>query len=211
MKAIVPSILAKDISKFERDLGMVEKFAKKIQMDVVDGKFALIETVTPEVLQNLDTLMEVEAHLMTVEPVEWVERCAASGITAVYGQVERMTDKFEFISKAEEAGMRTGLAFDLETALSGLEDWVNLVDSILLLSVAAGAQGQLFDDRVLEKIKKVRELSSTVTIVVDGGLNEENIRKCSLVGGEKLEFAVGSEILNANNPEAVYIKLENVE
>jgi pentose-5-phosphate-3-epimerase len=49
-----------------------------------------------------------------------------------------------------------------------------------------------------------------VTIVIDGGLNEENIKKCLETGGEKMEFAVGSEILISNEPETVYRKLEAV-
>ena len=210
MNKIVPTILAKDISKFEEDLGKVEGFADRVQMDIIDGKFVPVETVMPEVLLSIETMAEVEAHLMVVEPREWVERCVAAGVTTVYGQVEKMTDKLDFITKAEEAGMKTGLAFDLDTPLTGLDEWVNLVDSILLLSVKAGAQGQEFNDAVLEKIKRVRELSSSVTIMVDGGLNEETIKKCLEAGGEKMEFAVGSEILTADNPVEVYRRLENI-
>ena len=211
MNKIVPTILAKDITKFEEDLAKVEGFAPRVQMDIVDGKFAPVETVMPEVLLTVETTAEVEAHLMVVEPVEWVDRCAAAGITAVYGQVEKMTDKQDFIIRAEEAGMRTGLAFDLETSLSGLDDWINLVDCVLLMSAKAGAQGQKFDERVLGKIRLVRELSASATILVDCGLNEENIRKCLEIGGEKMEFDVGSEILNSDDPETVYRKLEKVE
>jgi len=211
MNIIIPSLLDKDITKFEEDLKKVERFAPRVQVDIIDGKFAPVETVAPEVLLTIETPVEIEAHLMVEEPVEWVERCAAAGVTAVYGQVEKMADKQDFITKAEEAGMRTGLAFDLDTSLTGLDEWINLVDCILLMSVKAGAQGQTFDDRVLEKIKTVREMSATVTILVDGGLNEEYIKKCLEVGGEKMEFDVGSEILTADDPEVVYRKLESVD
>jgi ribulose-phosphate 3-epimerase len=211
MNIIVPTILAKDLTKFEEDLGKVEGFAGKIQMDIIDGKYTAVETVMPEVLLTMDTTIEIEAHLMVEEPVEWVKRCVAAGITAVYGQVEKMSDKLSFIAQAEEAGMRTGLAFDLETPLTGLEEWVSLVDTVLLMSVRVGVQGQGFESLVLERIKKVRELSSSVTIMIDGGLNEANIKKCLDVGGEKMEFAVGSEILTAESPELTYRKLENVE
>jgi ribulose-phosphate 3-epimerase len=211
MNKIVPTTLAKDLTKFEEDLKKVEAFAGKVQMDIIDGKFAPVETVAPEVLLSLETGLEVEAHLMVEEPKEWIERCVTAGITAVYGQVEKMTDKMEFIFKAEEAGMRTGLAFDLDTPLIGLEEWVNLVDSVLLMGVKAGAQGQTFERGVLEKIKKVREMSPSVTIMIDGGLNEINIKKCLEVGGDKMEFAVGSVILNDPDPETVYRRLENVD
>lgn len=211
MNTIVPTILAKDISKFESDLEKIEGFAGRVQLDVIDGKFFPVETVTPEVLADVETMVEVEAHLMVEEPIEWIERCSEAGITVVYGQVEKMSDKQEFITRAEESGMKTGLAIDLETGVEGVEDWINLVDSVLLLSVKAGAQGQEFDERVLEKIKKVREMSPLVTIMVDGGLNAENIAKCLRAGGDKMEFAIGSEILTAEDPEAVFRRLENVK
>ncbi len=211
MNKIIPTILAKDISKFEENLAKVDMFAGTVQMDIIDGKFFSTETVMPEVLLSVETPSEIEAHLMVEEPIEWIERCVAAGITAVYGHVEKMSDKLSFISKAEEAGMKTGLAFDLDSSLEGVEDWVNLVDVVLLMAVKAGIQGQQFENSVIEKIIKVRELSSSVTIMIDGGLNEENIKKCLEVGGEKMEFAVGSEILTAEKPEETFRKLENVE
>jgi len=211
MNKIVPTVLAKDISRFEEDLIKVSGFAPKVQMDIVDGKFASVETVMPEVLLTVDTTVEIEAHLMVDEPIEWIDRCVAAGVTTVYGQVEKMTDKLAFIAKAEETGMKTGLAFDVDTPLTGLDEWVSLVDGVLLLSVKAGAQGQTFNASVLAKIAAVREMSASVTIVIDGGLNGENIRKCLEFGGEKMEFAVGSEILTAENPEEKYRELESVD
>jgi ribulose-phosphate 3-epimerase len=210
MATIVPAILAKDISTFEEELKKVEAFAPKVQMDVLDGKFMEVETVIPDVLLSIETGTEIEAHLMVEEPREWVERCVAAGVTVIYGQVEKMSDKQAFITAVEEAGLRVGLAYDLKTSLNGLEEWVNLVDYVLLMGVPAGEQGQIFDEKVLEKIRKVREMSEMVTIVVDGGLDEENIRRCLEEGGEKMEFAVGSKILLAEEPETVFRKLEAV-
>jgi ribulose-phosphate 3-epimerase len=169
-----------------------------------------VETVIPEVLLDMDIKVEIEAHLMVEEPALWIDRCATAGITAVVGQVEKMSNKLDFIAKAEEAGMRTGLGYGIDTPLDGLEEWVNMVDCVLLLSVVAGAQGQEFDKRVIEKIKKVREMSPSVTVVVDGGLNEESIKRCLEVGGDKMEFAIGSEILNSDYPEQKIIDLQEV-
>lgn len=210
MAKIIPAILAKDISTFEEEVTKVKAFAPRVQMDVVDGKFAETETVTPDVLLDMEVEPEVEGHLMVDEPKEWIERCVAAGMTAVYGQVEKMTDKLAFISEVAETGMRVGLAFDIKTPLTGLDEWINLIDGVLLMSVTAGLQGQVFDNEVLEKIKKVRELSGSVLVVVDGGLNADNIKKCIEVGGENVEFAVGSGILNSGDAETTYKKLEEI-
>ncbi len=210
MIKIIPAPLVKDLTALEEAIKKVEGLSSKIQIDVVDGKFAPVETVTPEMLQLIDTTAEIEMHLMVDEPINWLGRCVSAGVTSVFGQIEKMSDIQAFITESEAAGLKTGLALDINTPVSKIEDWINLVDSVLLMSVPAGAQGQTFDVRVLEKIKTAREMSPFVTITIDGGLNEENIRKCLEVGGEKMEFAVGSEILKAEDPEAVYRKLENV-
>ena len=224
MVTIVPAILEKDITGFEEKLKKVWGISKRVQMDIIDGKFAPTETVMPEILLNIDTIVDFEGQLMVERPEDWVDRCVAAGMTALYGHVERMEDKAKFIADTQAAGLKAGLAYDIDTPLDGLEAIVNNLDGVLLMSVKAGTQGvQKFDDRVLEKIKKVRAMSEFVTIVVDGGLNVENIKKClaaewaqeiaedqfnkSFLG---MEFAVGSDLFEEVDVEAELKRLENL-
>jgi ribulose-phosphate 3-epimerase len=224
MVTIVPAILEKDITAFEEKLKKVWGVTKRIQMDIIDGKFAPTETVMPEILLNIDTIVDFEGQLMVDKPEEWVDRCAAAGMTALYGHVEKMENRAKFIADTEAAGMKAGLAFDIDTPLDGLEEMINNLDGVLLMSVKAGSQGvQKFDERVLAKIKKVREMSEFVTIVVDGGLNVENIKKCLVAEWSQeiaedefnksflgMEFAVGSDLLDAENVEEELKRLENL-
>lgn len=223
MVTIVPAILEKDISAFEEKLKKVWGLSKRVQMDIIDGKFAPMETVMPEVLLNIDTIVDFEGHLMVEKPEEWVERCAAAGMTALYGEVEKMADKAKFIADTQAAGMKAGLAFDIDTPLDGLEEIINNLDGVLLLSVKAGSQGKAFDERVLSKIKAVRGMSEFVTIVVDGGLNVENIKKCLVAEWAKeiaedefnmsflgMEFVVGSDLFKFDNVEVELKALENL-
>lgn len=223
MVTIVPSLLAKDSATFESQLKKVWGIVPRVQMDIIDGKFDTNTTVMPEILNEIDTIVEFDAHLMVQRPEDWIERCAQVGIIAVYGQVEMMDDKTKFVADAQAAGMRAGLAYDIDTPLDGLEEIIEDLDAVLLMSVKAGAQERDFDERVLEKIKKVREMSKKVTIIVDGGLNLENIKKClisewaeeiaedewnkSFMG---IEFAIGSDILQAENPAEEIKKLESL-
>jgi ribulose-phosphate 3-epimerase len=224
MVTIVPSILEKDITSFEEKLKRVWGITKRVQMDVIDGKFAQTETVVPEVLLNIDTIIDFEGHLMVDKPEEWVERCAASGMTALYGQIEKMGDRDRFIADTEFAGMKAGLAFDIETPLDGLEEVINGLDGVLLMAVKAGSQGiNKFDERVLSKIKKVRGMSEFVKIVIDGGLNVANIKKCLVAEWAQeisedqlskdflgMEFVVGSDLFGAENIEKEFKWLENM-
>ena len=224
MVTIVPAILEKDITAFEEKLKKVWGISKRVQMDVIDGKFSETETVMPEILLSIDTIVDFEGQLMVDKPEEWVDRCAAAGMTALYGHVEKMQDRAKFIADTEAAGMKAGLAFDIDTPLDGLEEMINNLDGVLLMSVKAGSQGiQKFDERVLPKIKAVRAMSEFVKIVVDGGLNVENIKKClaaewaqeisedelnkSFLG---MEFAVGSDLLNAEDVGLELNRLQNL-
>lgn len=224
MVTIVPAILAKDATTFEEDLKKVWGFVKRVQFDVIDGKFAATETVMPEVLKTIDTIVEFDAHLMVERPEDWINRCVECGITGVYGQVEKMIDKTAFVADAQSAGLRVGLAYDLETPLSGLEDYIDNLDGVLLMSVKAGEQGQDFDDRVLGKIKEVRKLSKSVKIIIDGGLTVDNIKKCFVAEWAeelsedeedksfmKMEFVVGSHLYKSEDVYNELLKLENLQ
>ena len=222
MVEIVPAILEKDATSFEEKLKKVWGEAKKVQVDIIDGIFAPMETVEPEVLLNIDTIVDFEGHLMVERPEDWVERCVASGMTGLFGQVEKMEDVVKFVADTQAAGLRVGLAYDIDTPLTDLEKYINDLDAVLLMSTKAGSQGiNEFDNRVLEKIKEVRKINKRIVIVVDGGLDVDNIKKCfaaewaeELSEDEldrnfgKMEFAVGSEIFESDD---IGEKLENLQ
>ena len=218
----MPAILEKDATSFEEKLKKVWGEAKKVQVDIIDGKFAPMETIEPEVLLNIDTIVDFEGHLIVERPEDWIERCVAAGMTGLFGQVEMMEDVVKFVADTQSAGLRVGLAYDIDTPLTDLENYINDLDAVLLMSAKAGSQGvNEFDSRVLDKIKQVRKINKRVVIVVDGGLDVDSIKKCfaaewaeELSEDEldrnfgKMEFAVGSEIFEAVD---IKEKLEELE
>ncbi len=221
MVTIVPAILEKDISSFLEKAEKVVGVTRRVQVDIIDGKFASAITVTPEGLKEIELPLEYEAHLMVEEPHEWIERCVEAGITAVYGQVEKMSDKVAFIADAQFAGMRAGLAYDLATPLTGLEEIINNLDGVLLMSAPLGTQGEKdFDEKVLDKIKEIRKMDKNIKIVVDGGIDAKDIKRCFVAEWAeeieedeldrnfgKMEFAVGSELFKA---EDIKVKFEEL-
>ena len=166
MVDIIPAILEKDATSFEEKLKKVWGEVKRVQIDIIDGKFAPTETVEPEVLLNIDTIVDFEGHLMVEKPEDWVERCVTAGMTALYGQVEKMEDMVRFIADTQASGLLVGLAYDIDTPLDGLENFINDLDGVLLMSVKAGTQGEKeFDKKVLSKIKEVRKLNKRINLV----------------------------------------------
>jgi len=221
---IIPAIMSDSLEEFKKELEKVWSKVSRVQVDVIDGKFAERETIKPEELNMIDTVVAFDVHLMVSKPEEWVSRCAMGGVDRVFGQVENMEDVVAFVGDVQAEGMAVGLAYDVDTPIDGLEEVIDNLDAVLLLSVKAGKQGQEFDEKVLKKIKEVRKLSKKVTLVIDGGLDEKEIKKCLVAAwAEEMEegtwernsalmdFAVGSELLNAKDVEKRLGELQRLE
>lgn len=224
MIKIIPAIMSDSLEEFKKELGKVWSVVSRVQVDVIDGKFTERKTVGPEELNMIDTVVAFDVHLMVEKPEEWVSRCAMGGVDRVFGQVEKMEDVVAFVGDVQAEGMAVGLAYDMDTSLDGLKEVIDNLDAVLLLAVKAGKQGQEFDEKVLEKIKEVRKLSKKITLVIDGGLNEEKIKKCLAASwAEEMEeetwernailmdFVVGSELWGAENVKKRLKELQRLE
>ncbi len=207
MVNIIPAIMPKTKGELMEKLEKVWGSVSRVQLDVVDGVFAKTVTIGPEILGEINTIVRFDAHLMVEKPELWLEKCMNGGVERVIGQVEMMDDVNLFIADGQAMGMEVGLAFDLETNLERLAEVVTDLDCVLLMSVPAGAQGQKFDRRVLKKIMEVRKLSKTIPIVIDGGIDEVNIKQCLVAEWAEeleedelnrsfsgMEFVVGSHL-----------------
>lgn len=214
MVTVIPAIMPKSLRELEEQLAKVWSFAPRVQLDVMDGICRPEKTISPELLNQIDTIVTWDVHLMVDQPEKWIRQCVMGGAERIFGQVEKMVDMTAFIADAEAETMAVGLAYDIDTPLDGLETVINDLDAVLLMSVPAGAQAREFDERVLTKIKQVRKMNKRIPIVIDGGINEEKMKECltaewaeeieedelnrSTLG---IEFVVGSHLLTAENVE----------
>ncbi len=175
---IIPSILTNDLREVEEKLARAEGIVPKVQIDVIDGQFVPNKTFDPDLLENYETDLNLDFHLMTKEPVLWVEKAGRAQAERIIGQIEKMTNQVEFVGKVQELGLSVGLAVDLATPISSLDPTILMdLDVVLLMSVPAGFSGQEFDPRVHGKIKELVKLrkkdNSPFKICVDGGITEE--------------------------------------
>src|SRR5260221_12337308 len=146
---IIPAILTSDLNELTELEKKAEGVVDRIQIDIIDHKFADNSTVDPSVLKGIKSNLNLDFHLMVKDPVEWVSHCIRSGAKAedrVIGQIEMMQNQNEFIEKVISSGSLPGLAVDLPTNIDKLDQSVlSKIDVILLLSVPAGFSGQEFD------------------------------------------------------------------
>lgn len=184
MAEIIPAILTSDFSDYIQKINALQGITNRVQVDIIDGKFANNRTIGLESLVNLETNLKIDLHLMVAKPEEWVQRALQVLPDRLIGQVEMMFDPLKFINETVEGGMGVGLALDLETPVETISDEIyHMVDLVLVLAAKAGFSGQGFNEKALEKIEKIRKIvGDLVDVGVDCGLNEETIPLCQKAG-----------------------------
>jgi len=216
---LIPTLLCGDINTFTTQLLQVLDYPdlSAIQVDVIDGLYADNVTLTPTdiVLADLDfTDLQLDFHLMTEEPMdcvwELIEQQKHLPIRAVYGQIEKMSYQENFLEEVKRQGWQAGLALNLFTPISSIEEnaW-QWLDGVLLMAVEAGEQGQLFQNQVLDKIAELQLAAEKhhcqINIVIDGGIGATQIGLLKKAGVD--QAAVGSALFATNDFAQAYQNL----
>jgi ribulose-phosphate 3-epimerase len=201
MLEIIPSILTNDPNELKEKLERCEGLVDRVHIDIIDGIFAKNKTIDPSALSDLETELKLDFHLMVKEPVNWVEKCVRGGADRIIGQIEYMRDQVEFVGKVQEVGASIGLAVDLKTDIGKLDPVIlTNLDVVWVMSVAAGFGGQKFDERALNKIKRLDEIrardDTPYRICDDGGITLDRIDDARRAGVD--EVAIGRRIFKGN-------------
>lgn len=213
---IIPAILESLVALVQEKVNRVKGLAQRVHIDVIDGVFADNMTVSPADLLGVDFGdLEVDLHLMTEEPVDFIDESAQLreqvASLRVIGQVERMGNREDFVKEALKAGCEVGLALDLYTPVTAVDaSLYQDLHSLLVMSVRSGQQGQVFQQRSIASIRDVTrtksQLSDTLSLIVDGGLNPDIVRLCGAAGAD--DFAVGSWLWRQHNLTQALVDLE---
>lgn len=172
MVRVIPDVLSQNAEEVSEKVEKVKGFAELFHVDIIDGVFADNFTVSPADLRAVDFgKIKLDLHLMVDDPMAWVEESVSLSPSRLISQIERMGSQKTYVDWVEGYDVKAGLAVDLFTPISSLErDVLGDVSVVLLMSVKAGASGQVFDESVVDKIKELRGFY-TGDIVVDGGIN----------------------------------------
>jgi len=203
---IIPAILTDNPEEIKQKISQVEGLFDRVQIDIIDGEFANNRAGGLEALSFIETSLVIDIHLMTKEPSDWVEKSVRAQADRIIGQVEKMSDQFEFVAKVQEVGLSVGLALDLETQVETLEKEVlRDLDVILIMAVSAGFQGQEFNKTALDKVKTLAEIRRVqdcrYKICVDGGVEAGNVKEISDAGAD--EVVAGSSLFEGNLDENI--------
>ena len=200
---ISPSILSADFSKLGSEIQNLEKAkADLIHIDVMDGHFVPNITIGPEVINKLRkyTSLPFDVHLMISPVHNFIKNFADAGADIITIHPEATNDLESSIKKIKLYNKKVGISLNPETSLDKLNNVLDKIDLVLIMSVNPGFGGQKFIENTLNKIKKLRlkidQLKLKVEIEVDGGINFENSKSIIKAGADIL--VSGTTIFKSN-------------
>jgi len=190
MIEIVPAILVKTSEELKEKVRQVEPYVNRIQIDIMDGKFVPNKTIQPEDI-DLETDLIKEAHLMVEDNERYVEAFLDLGFDMIIVHYESCKDIPRIIKKVKDRGKRIGIAINPPTPFSAIEEYLDDLDMVLVMTVNPGFSGQGFIPDVLPKIRKVRKMKKDLDIEVDGGIKLGTVKLVAQAGANFLASASG--------------------
>jgi ribulose-phosphate 3-epimerase len=212
---VAPSLLAADFRRLDRAIELVNTSeADWFHLDVMDGQFVPNISFGPFIIEQIarDAEKYLDVHLMIDAPGRFIDDFARAGASGITVHAEACTHLHRVIEQIKEAGCKAGVALNPHTPVSVLENVVEMLDLVLIMTVNPGFGGQKFIYQSIPKIKQAADLiavqNSRAIIEVDGGIGLQNARKVLEAGARVL--VAGSAVFGAEQPAEVIKKLKNI-
>lgn len=215
MAILAASILSADFSNISEQIRLAELGgADWIHCDVMDGSFVPNITLGPIIIKaaRKSTKLPLDVHLMIENPSKYIEDFAKAGANRIIVHQEAVVHLNRVVHQIKELGMKAGVAINPSTPVEILENILEYVDSLLIMSVNPGFGGQTFIPNSFEKIRKAVEMRKKINtdflIEIDGGVDKFNIKLVLDAGCDV--FAIGSAIFSKGNITANATELKNI-
>lgn len=191
MIEIAPSILSADLTNLGSEIEAVRRGgATLIHVDVMDGHFVPNLSFGLPIVKSLAAKSQVplDVHLMIAEPARYAEKFVEAGARMVSVHVEADVHLYRTINSIKEQGARAGVAINPATPLCVLDEILQIVDHVLVMSVEPGFSGQKFVPTTIDKVRRLRrmlnERNLKTRIEVDGGVDSDNIGQVTAAGAD---------------------------
>jgi ribulose-phosphate 3-epimerase len=186
MSKFCPSLMCVDFSKLEAELNSLEEAGVDMfHIDVMDGNFVPNFALGIEDIKAVSKLSKIpyDVHLMVTNPTPYIEKFAQLGCDIIYVHVETLVHVHRTLNQIKSTGKKVGVAINPGTPLVVLEDVLDLIDVVLIMSVNPGFAGQPFIANSIDRIKRlnsmIKDRNLNTTIAIDGAISPNIIEQLS--------------------------------
>ena len=212
---IAPSVLAADFANLQRDIEMINTSeADWFHIDIMDGVFVPNISFGMPVLDaiNKHAKKTIDVHLMIVDPDRYIATFKKLGADVLTVHYEACTHLHRTLQAIKAEGMKAGVALNPHTSVDLLEDVIQDIDLVCIMSVNPGFGGQSFIENTYSKVEKLKTLinrkNAATIIEIDGGVTNKNAKQLADAGADVL--VAGSYVFGAQDPIATIADLKQI-
>ncbi len=210
---IAPSVLAADFANLQRDIEMINTSdADWFHIDIMDGVFVPNISFGMPVLRDIvkHATKTIDVHLMIVDPDRYISTFKNLGADILTVHYEACTHLHRTLQAIKAEGMKAGVALNPHTSISLLEDTIQDIDLVCLMSVNPGFGGQSFIENTYDKVTALKELitrkGANTIIEIDGGVTSKNAKQLANAGADVL--VAGSYVFKSEDPTKTITNLK---
>ena len=210
---IAPSVLAADFANLQRDIEMINNSdADWFHIDIMDGVFVPNISFGMPVLRDIakHATKTIDVHLMIVDPDRYISTFKNLGADILTVHYEACTHLHRTLQAIKAQGMKAGVALNPHTSISLLEDTIQDIDLVCLMSVIPGFGGQSFIENTYDKVVALKELitrkGASTIIEIDGGVTSKNAKQLADAGADVL--VAGSYVFKSEDPTKTITNLK---
>lgn len=212
---IAPSVLSADFANLQNDIEMINRSqADWFHIDIMDGVFVPNISFGFPVLKAIQkhASKPLDVHLMIVDPDRYLQEFKQAGAENITVHIEACTHLHRTLHAIKDLGCRAGVAVNPHTPVTLLEDIIEDIDMVCLMSVNPGFGGQKFIENTYKKIRTLRSMASGrndgLLIEIDGGVSNQNALKLIQAGADVL--VAGNAVFSAADPISEISGLKNL-